>query len=113
MISGPALPVRVTAAGTPVRVTSGYADPSNHISIHGVMFQALPTNTGLIYVGAAEEIVRATFAQVRAILGIPTDNFIPTFSAALTIAPNGLALEQFWIDADVSTDGVLVTYLQL
>lgn len=113
MIGTVGVPVVVAAAGTPVQVIS-FITPvprGDHVSIHGVMFQVLPSNTGLVYVGR-RGMNKATFAQLYAILPIPTDNFLPTFSAALTISPNGLALEEFWVDADVSSDGVIVSFLQ-
>ena len=100
----------VAVPGTLVRATSQEADPDKHIAIHGVMFQALPTNVGIVYIGTSA-LVRATFTNCFAYLPVPTTNQAPTFSAALTIAPNGLALGQYYIDADNAGDGVLVTVL--
>jgi hypothetical protein len=76
------------------------------------MFEVLPTNVGRVYIGAPT-MDRATYTDLYAILAIPTDNFLPTFSVALTIAPNALCLNDFYIDADESGDGVIVTYLVL
>lgn len=106
----------VTTPGTLVSAMSQAADQSKPGICHGVMFQALPTNQGLVYIGTAA-MVRATLANVYAILSIPTQDSngniisLPTFSAALTIAPNGLALSAFYLDADVANDGVLITIL--
>lgn len=107
--------VRVPTPGTPVQITApstGSGNAGDPYNIHGVMFQALPTNTGLIYIGG-QGLVAATFAQVAALLPVPTTNFLPAFSTSLTIAPNALNLTQFWIDAEIATDGVLVTWLRL
>lgn len=75
------------------------------------MFEAIPGNTGFVYIGKAG-LVTATGYEMLAILAVPTINFLPTFSAAITIEMNGLALEQYYIDAENATDGVLVTFLQ-
>lgn len=48
-----------------------------------------------------------------AFIAIPTANHIPAFSVALTIAPNALNVGDFYVDADVADDGVIVTYLVL
>lgn len=112
MIASVGMPVIVTTAGTPVAVVDFLAVSSRRsISIHGIMFQALPANTGKIYIGT-RNMDQAMLTNLFAILPIPTDNFLPTFSCALTIAPNGLALETFYVDAENSGEGVIVTYLQ-
>lgn len=104
-------PITVPVPGTPVRVTSGFADPAAHLGVHAIMFQVNPANTDAIYIGFAG-MNKTTLAGVIAVLGVPTVNFIPTFSVALSIAPNGLALEAYYIDADVAAEGCLVTYLE-
>lgn len=100
----------VPVPGTPVAVQALLAQPTKPYLCHGVMFQALPTNTGRIFIGTVE-MDSTTLANVFAILAIPTDNQLPTFSAALTISPNGLKLNEFYIDAEVPDDGVLITVL--
>lgn len=108
-------PFPVPTPGTPVHVTApatGSGNGGNPFNIHGVMFQALPTNTGNVYIGIAG-MNKTTLANVAAVLPIPTANFLPAFSTSLTIAPNALVLTEFWIDADNATDGVLVTWLRL
>ena len=104
--------VTVASPGVPIQVTDGLLNPTKHRACHGIMIQALPSNTGKIYIGNVE-LDSTTLVGCFAILAEPTANTLPTFSAALTIAPNGLEMETFWIDADVSDDGVLVTVLVL
>jgi hypothetical protein len=101
--------IAVSTPGTPVRVTLSipYAKST---SLHAIMFEADPENTGNVYIGRAG-MVRATRAGVYAMLAVPTANFFPTFSVALTIAPNGLSSDEFYIDADVAGDGAIATYL--
>jgi hypothetical protein len=100
----------VTVPGTLVRATSQEADPAKHIMCHGVMFQVLPTNVGRVYIGTSA-LNRAALTNCFAWLPVPTINQAPTFSAALTIAPNGLAVGQYYVDADNGGDGVIMTVL--
>lgn len=102
--------LRVAAPGTPVRLTSGQANPAQRYACHGVMVQVLHTNTGRIFVGKAN-MNKATFENVLAVLAIPTDNTIPTFSAALTIAPNAVHPHDLYLDADQANEGAIVTVL--
>lgn len=101
----------VATPGTLIGATSTLQHPTKVFPIHGVMFQALPTNVGLVYIGRAS-MNRSTLEDVFAILPIPTSNVLPTFSVALTISPNGLVLNEFYIDADEASDGALCSILQ-
>lgn len=97
--------ITVPSAGTPVRITL----PSD-FAIHGIMVQAWRANVGMVFVGAKYMDISSgvgLYAQIPA----PTDAFIGTFSAALTIAPNGLNTKEFWIDADENDDAVIVSVL--
>lgn len=100
----------VPLAGVPTRVTANRASPTDRYTVHGVLFQALPTNTGRIYIGDST-LNRATFAGLFAMLAVPTANLLPTFSAALTLAPNAVRLDDMFIDADNNNDGVIVSVL--
>lgn len=100
----------VAVPGTLVQATSLEPDPTKPLSCHAVLFQALPTNTGRVYVGTWQ-LERAALANCFAWLPIPTVNQAPSFSVALTIAPNALKLNDYWIDADVAGDGVIATIL--
>lgn len=103
-------PLTVPTPGTPVSVST-LLPANKHQPCHGILFQALPTNTGKVYVGN-RTLDSSTLVGCYAILAIPTTNQLPTFSAALTIAPNGLdAAQTFFVDADNADDGVLVTIL--
>ena len=83
--------ITVPVPGTPVLVTGNLAATGTPplapmTRCHGIMVEALPTNTGKVYVGTVA-MVAATGVQVFAILAIPTVNFLPTFSAANTFSP--------------------------
>lgn len=103
--------VTVSAAGTPVAVAANYWN-TKQTSIHGILIQALPGNTGKVYIGS-DAMDKSTMANVYAVLPVPTTNFVPSFSAALTIAPNALKLSDFYIDVDVNNEGALVSVLAL
>lgn len=102
--------IAVPTPGTPVRATSTQTLPAEKFSCHGVLIQAMPLNTGRIYIGRAT-MNKATLANLFAVLAIPTDHTIPSFTAALTIAPNSVNLSDIYLDADVAAEGALVSVL--
>lgn len=104
--------VLVTAAGTPARVTANEADPSANYPVHGLLIQALTSNTGVVYVGAAD-MDTSTLAGVYAVLGIPgSTGAPPVFSATITQAANGINLDDLWLDVSVSGEGALISGLR-
>lgn len=110
MIDGEGV-MRVAAPGTLVRLTTPQPNPAQHFGIHALMVQVVPGNLGKIYVGKIG-MDKATLSKVWAILMPPAQSFLPTFSVSVTIAPNGLAMEDFYMDADNPGEGALVTFLQ-
>lgn len=105
--------VTVTTSGTPVAALPAAILPNfKDQAIHGIMVQQITGNTGKIYIGRQGMNI-STLAGVYAVLPTPTAGFLPTFSAAVTIAPNALGSVEFWIDADINGEGALVTFLQL
>ena len=100
--------VTVSSAGTPVIATTNQTSSSATFGCHAFMIEAWPTNTGLIYIGTAG-MNKTTGVGVLAILGIPTDNTIPTYSATVSYAPQALNLTLIYIDAAVSGNGALVS----
>lgn len=111
-------PIRVAVPGTPVRVTDlialtdpgGLVNTPSRFTCHAALFQAIDDNVGKVYVGLAG-MVRATKVGVSAVLAIPTDNSIPSYSVALTMAAAGIDLSDLYLDADTAQDGVLLTVL--
>jgi hypothetical protein len=108
--------VTVPAPGTPVNAAVNVPQYLTvPVKCHGFMFQALPGNTGLVYIGG-QGMDKVTGAEVYAVIAIPPTapdtTQLPSFSAALTISPNGLCLSMVFVDADQVDDGVLVSYLK-
>jgi hypothetical protein len=96
--------------GTPVRLTSTQAKPGEKFACHGVLVQALKSNTGFVYVGEAT-MDKATMSGVYAQLAIPTANTVPSFTAALTASPNAVNLADLYLDGDVLGEGAIVSVL--
>lgn len=95
--------VTVSTAGTPVQVTSTITD------CQAISIQALAANTGKIYVGL-KNMNKTTLVGVVAVLAVPTTNIIPSFNAYQPQIA-GLNADAFYVDADVSSEGVLVAFL--
>lgn len=102
----------VTAAGTPVPIAipatvSGPLTPGE-TTVHAVLIQALPGNTGKIYIGTVG-LDKSALTKCLVVLPIPTVNLLPTFSISVTAAANAVSLADLVIDADQANDGVLVS----
>ena len=107
----------VTTPGTLVRATRdivnntlGLRNDVTKFSCHAVLFQALSTNVGLVYIGGSA-LVRASLANCGHVLAVPTTNILPSFGISLTNAPAGVNLSDLYIDADNANDGVLIMVL--
>jgi len=102
--------VVVPAAGTPVFLP--VPPDINPPAVHAILISALQTNTGNVYIGLANmNKDSSVLYNVLQVLPIPTSTSIPTFSIAVVQGANAIRLTDFWFDADVSGDGVLVSGL--
>jgi hypothetical protein len=106
----PIATITVAVPGTPVRLTSTQANPAEKFSCHGVLVQAMPFNTGRVYIGRST-MDKTTLADLFAVLAIPTDHTIPSFTAALTLSPNAINMADLYLDADIALEGALVSVL--
>lgn len=77
---------------------------------HGVQLQGYFSNTGKIWIGD-RDMNKATGNGVGHLLAPPSTNFYPSWSAALTIAPNALTLADIYISVDTAADTVLLFLL--
>jgi hypothetical protein len=107
--------VPVPAAGTLVRLTSalptlikGQRVNPEAYTVHAFLVQAMWNNTGRVFLGSAA-LVASTGVGLCWAGAIPTSNSIPAFSSALTLSPAGVDLSDFYLDAAVSGEGVLLT----
>lgn len=104
--------VTVTTAGTIARATNGQSTPGARVSCQSFMVQALPANTGVIYVGNSA-MVSSTGVGVMGIVPKPASNLtgpFPSISFAIVEAPNGINLADIWLDASVSGEGAIISY---
>lgn len=76
----------------------------------GVSLQTYYTNTGKIWIGDAD-LSKSTGVGVAHILLAPTSTFAASWSVALPVAHNGLSLAGLYLDADTSTEAVLLGLL--
>lgn len=99
---------QVPAPGTPVALTlpSGMAIKT----VHAILIEALAANTGKVYIGLVG-MNKTTLAGVITVLPVPTTNLLPTFSASIAQAANGLPASTLFVDADQATDGILASAL--
>ncbi len=100
---------RVPTPGTPVAIVLP-ADLRDQPKCHAFLIQALPTNTGKVFIGRVG-MVKSTYEGVDSILPVPTVNLLPTLSVSVAQAANGLTLDTLRFDADIATDGVLISVL--
>lgn len=100
--------ILIPTPGQPVQVQAPVI--MNPPSCHAVIIEALPSNSGKIYIGLVG-LDKVSLAQVLVILPIPTVNLLPTFSIALTVAGNAINVGSLYLDAEVAGEGVLLSAL--
>ena len=103
--------VVVPVAGVPIRITQNQADPLARSPCQSMLFQQIAGNTGKVYIGDGT-LDKATYVGVLAVLAVPTTNSLPSASATQPNAPAGLAAGDYFVDADVSGEGCLVSIIR-
>lgn len=101
--------VRVPTPGTPVPITTDLS-----VRVMQVVFRTVPGFTGKTYIGlAGMNKSSANMTGVVRILSEPPA-FGPQDGESIPPSPNGatnvVRLADFWIDADVANEGVVVSY---
>ncbi len=104
--------VTVASAGTPVVATQNQSPTTTRCAAHSILFQQVSGNTGKIYICDRASAVKATGVGVLAVLSIPTTNFLPSASATVTYSPSAFDLSNYYIDADVSNEGCLISIIR-
>jgi hypothetical protein len=103
--------VTLPSPPTPTRATANRTDPTLRVATQALIFQALPTNTGKIYVGTAS-MNTTTGVGVFGVIPAPTDATtgpFPSWSPSLPVVPAALNAGEFYIDGDNGGEGVIVT----
>ena len=88
--------ILVITPGTPVNIINA------NLNCQSLLVQALPTNTGFVYVLCSGTRV--------ATLAVPTQNSIPSFSVTIPDAPGGLDARAYTLDAQVGGEGADCSY---
>lgn len=78
--------------------------------MNGILFQALPANTGNIYIGDST-VVGSTLVGCMLVLG-PGQIAVIGGKYLSTSALNNEDPSKFWLDADVNGEGVLWSIIQ-
>ena len=102
--------VTVTTAGTPVRITINESSSTARLQCHAIMVEQIPGNSGRIIIGLSN-LNSTTYVGALAILAIPTTNTLPSCNVGIGDAPNAFNAADYFIDATVSGEGALVSYL--
>lgn len=103
--------VVVATPGTPVRATVNQADPAERRPAQTIRFQALPDNSGVVYIGLQGLDTAGTGegTQVLAILPAPTaESPMVAYEASVHTIPNGLNAADFYVDGSAG-EGVIVS----
>lgn len=112
----------VAVGGTPTRATANLSNPMGRaVTVQSFMVQALPGNTGLIYVlrddkaanGGAVGDHRGDGIKVIGIIGAPASSSspVPSPPSASYSIPNAVTaddLRHIWIDAQTNGEGAIV-----
>ena len=103
--------ITVTAAGTPEAVAT------THTPCQSIVFQQHEDNTGMLYVCNSATANKTT--GVGVLLKIPAPTIVdqvavvlPYGSVSIPSAPAAMNLLGYWVDADVSDDKCLVSYVK-
>lgn len=108
-------PKTVTAAGTPellFSVVEGFPGAQGQwpTRVARLRLEALPNNTGLVYIGV-KGMNKNTLAKVIATIAPPNGN--PIVNGVefdqLAMGANNYKLHDYWIDVEISSEGVLRT----
>jgi len=101
--------VTVTTAGTLVRATNNETSSTARFPCQSLLFEQWPGNTGKIYICDRQNAVAATGVGVLAVLAPPTATGYPSCGVGVPTAPVPFNAVDFWIDAEVDGEGVLVS----
>ncbi len=96
--------------GTLVQATVNNASATKREPFQSIMFQALPGNAGVVYIGSSG-LVRATGVEQYAFLPKPASAVTGPFTSAqfsYPDAPASFDANDYYIDADNADEGVIV-----
>ena len=104
--------VTVATSGILVRASNNETVPTDRVPCQSILFEQFPGNTGKIYICDRSTADKATGTGVLAILAPPTTNGYPSAGVGVPTAPAALNAADFWIDAEISGEGVLISVVK-
>src|SRR5262245_24106719 len=108
---------KVTCANgaVPARATVNRTDPTARVGVQGFMVQALPGNTGKVYVfvGGAQFTGDHRTSLTGALFQVPapasaTNGPFPTGSLGLQNESTGINMADIFIQTDINGDGAII-----
>lgn len=108
--------ITVPVAGTPIQLSAQATFQEAltelglstvFVKVHAIHFQALPTNSGNVYLGKSA-LVKASYTRVGYTFLTPTDTYLPAFGITDDATAAGVDCSAIWLDADVSGNGLSV-----
>jgi len=106
----PGTPIQVTAQAVWGEALAEVGFSTQFLTVQAILFQAWKANTGQVYLGKIG-MNKGTGAKVMSVLVTPTTAGIPSVGASNHLSLAGIDVSAFYLDADVATDGVLVSAL--
>jgi len=107
--------VTVPSPGVLVRATVNRSDPTERIAAQTIEFQVLPANTGRVYISLAGSDMSGTSSNELPLHTLPkpvsaTTGPFDTWKVGVYNVPSAINPADFYVDADVPGDGVLITF---
>lgn len=99
-------------AGSPVRLTSGQADPAKAYPCQTVIIQALPGNTSAVKVGDATLVASTDVGVSRTLVKPAATGPVSEAVYAANGPQNALSLSDFYIDGATGGDKVYVSVIE-
>lgn len=107
--------VTVATAGTIKRLTNNESTPATRYPAHSFTVEALPSNTGKLYIGLAN-MNTSSGVGVLAILSAPASATTGPFASYTFIAPEapaGVNCADIWLDVQVNGEGAVVSVTEI
>jgi hypothetical protein len=104
--------VTITTSGILVRATNNETNPTERLPCQSILFEQWPGNTGRIYICDRQTADKNTGTGVLAILMPPSTTGLPSAGVGVPSAPAALNAADFWLDAEVNGEGVLISVVK-
>jgi hypothetical protein len=104
--------VTITLSGILARATNNETIPTDRLPCQSILFEQWPGNTGKIYICDRQTANKSIGTGVIAILAPPSTSGYPSAGCGVPSAPAALNAADFWIDAEISGEGPLISVVK-